>query len=199
VASEVQVLVWCDVHLQQHQERVEAAFSDDVTIGGRTAHVDLCDDCETEFALPMFTIVRDYGSPSGTKATPAAARKPAQQNNGGRPKSDELTVECPECHRPYKNRSSLSVHIQKEHHLTLAVAEGGGDHVRLRCPECIATMKSLPALEDHVRTQHPDFYDAGFDAEAYVATLPDRGGLDKPQNGVDKPQAAQQELVGAGA
>jgi uncharacterized C2H2 Zn-finger protein len=198
MAQEVQVMTWCDVHLQQHGDKIGATFSEVVTIGTNTAKVDLCEDCTNEFASPMLAIVSNYGTPVDGKAKAAIPTESRRSHAGGRPKRFELTATCPICHNDYKNRSSVSVHIQKAHGVTLAVAEGGGDHVKLRCPGCISVMRSVPALKEHVQTVHAELWDGGFDTDAYVDSLPDRGGLlDTPSNGVESPHAAQQELVGA--
>ena len=96
MATQISITRWCDVHLYEHSEQVEAE-SRVIPVPGRVLTVDLCDTCDEQILGPVRKVYEEYGA------------KPEQT-----PQSSD-GVACPVCGRTSPNQSLVRAHIKRMH------------------------------------------------------------------------------------
>lgn len=164
MATELRTFTWCDVHLSQKDEQVEATswmLSADPMVEPRTGTpavftVDLCDDCAADFALmALQELIEEHGVDGQGKRRrrrPAAAKKaaPAAQANAAPRAEEELA--CPECGETFADRNRLGAHGRKAHGRT--IAELLGEETPYVCEDCGSGFGVPQALARHRGSAH---------------------------------------------
>lgn len=133
VANEIQVLTWCDVHLQEKDEHVpgtEYALTVGTAGGkGQPVVVDLCADC----VGPLQTVLEltaAYGRKPAADGTVTTPRKYKRRQSTAAPAaapaaaSAEGDATCKLCGSTLIHRRALASHTTRVHRQILAEVEG---------------------------------------------------------------------------
>jgi hypothetical protein len=153
MANEVQILTWCDIHLQEKDEHVPGTEYV-VQIGkGQPVVVDLCPDCVGPLAT-VTDLLAAYGRKPNTNGVatrkPKAAAAPAPVASGS-----DVHV-CPDCGHASPNRKSLAGHTRAVHELLLSELEGKTKGLTCITCEPHRDFKSLQAVSIHAGRFHLD-------------------------------------------
>lgn len=111
MAQEIQVLRWCDIHLNVKDERVEARawallVSDDQSRQRAPRSVDLCDDCVADLGLiALREVIVEHGVDGQGKHLRGAAAPAAKA-------ADDV---CDVCGRTFVNLQGLRNHQTRVH------------------------------------------------------------------------------------
>lgn len=139
MADEIVTFTWCDVHQQEHHEKVDASeHKTTITVDGLTRRLDLCPECHSTLLGPVLDRMNAYG-------TRDDARPPGKV---GRPRKDPLRA-AEEDPLPLGGRiiydTSDPVTV-----LDVVVQEDG----RTECLFCLKTLGSTTGVYRHMETEH---------------------------------------------
>lgn len=135
MAKELVTLTWCDLHLAEKDEQVEAT-----TWHLGKGQVDLCAECAQPFQDAQ-ALVDSYG------AVGKRTRTKGKQSGPEDPQT------CPVCGKVAKNRDSLASHGRHIHKMNLG--ELLGDKQDYACPVCGKKFSTPQGAGAHRARSHP--------------------------------------------
>jgi hypothetical protein len=116
------VYEWCDIHLIDKSENVEATFSELFTVARLTRNVALCSDCEDTPVSPkeLHTWLQTYGTKPDSELASGPLRPAARARVLETGEQHLCPIDSCERHvRPYGSRTGLRDHVRETHHTTL--------------------------------------------------------------------------------
>lgn len=125
MAKEIFTRVWCDLHLNVHDERVEADRSEVIrvdSLGGRPLSLDVCETCHKELIAPLVEALEEYGAPADAAADLRPVGSPPLKRSSAM--DGPFRCEVHGCIVPRNNgliatRQSLAAHLRRSHGLTI--------------------------------------------------------------------------------
>jgi hypothetical protein len=119
----VKVYEWCDIHLTDKGENVEASFTQTFTVGRLTRSLALCEDCEdgTVSWKELAEMVQKYGTKPDSELAHGPLRPAARARVLETGEQHFCPIDSCERHeRPYLSRSGLRDHVRETHNTTLS-------------------------------------------------------------------------------
>lgn len=149
-----EIIVWCDVHMERHDERV-AGDAHEFVVDGQTLALDLCPDCFKELAGPI-TELQDLAQPQPRK------KKGKGKGQTSPSKATFEPVECPQrgCTEKLSSRPQAKEHFTQAHKRSLATYERGreetvfGEKLKHFCPTCGEGFTTPQGLGAHRSKRH---------------------------------------------
>lgn len=167
MAQEIVRHVWCDVHMQEHEQRVDARTIT-VSLDLRAPkQVDLCEEHYVEIVQPLMALIEDAGRPAELDSRMKDRVRKAEKR--GNPvlfdvedteKPDLLYCPLDGCTYSAKTRGSVRAHVETAHGSTLSAEETKngisieGQPLTHECPECDNRFTAGTALGAHRRHVH---------------------------------------------
>lgn len=169
MAQEIVRHVWCDVHMQEHEQRVEGrtvTISLDLRV---PKQVDLCEEHYVEIVQPLMVLMEDAGRPAELDSRMKDRLRKAEKRGNpvlfdveGSESSKPEVLYCPVsgCTYSAKTRGSIRAHVEATHNSTLSDEETRngisieGQPLTHECPECQTRFTAGTALGAHRRHVH---------------------------------------------
>lgn len=124
---------WCDGHLAEGEEQVEATIERRVVVAGYEAKdLDLCEACDKELLGRLLTLLGERPAPAGKRPVEAA---------------DENA--CTVCGNSFTERRNLLAHVWTKHAPPGARSQG-----TTVCPECGQEFSSTQGTRSHRYRAH---------------------------------------------
>lgn len=88
MAKEIVAYIWCEIHLQKHEDR-KPGTEFQISVDGKTRTLDLCDDCHAEYLAPLMGVLDEYGQePAAAPSEKKSSGKKASSTNKWKPDAD---------------------------------------------------------------------------------------------------------------
>lgn len=98
MAKEIQVHVWCDLHMLQGAEQVAGETTTPIAIGNaQPKTLDLCEPCRKELLDTLVQLLQDEGADASSTAAPKPQRRQPGRSRGVNATPGPFDCEVPDC------------------------------------------------------------------------------------------------------
>lgn len=116
----------CNIDFMEHDQEVEANYSQAVRINNKLLHLDWCNECEKRFHInDVIDIFERFGQDPGIELGPPRTTPQARRTD----RVMKPQYICPKCGAPYVHKKYYDAHMKAEH-------EGGQPTFFCQVQEC---------------------------------------------------------------